>query len=158
MKVFERNFWVLVKPADDVPGQWVGHCLDLDIVSLGTTLQHAIEMTAEAVCMCIQDDLQNDCSPMDRTPAPPEFWTELSRVQRDGRYEDASNLPVDCPVIAAIQFHVRVERQQLSRWNDCVGQLPRVERPQFERRNDCFQQLPPAWLMAKYNSASHIGI
>lgn len=146
MKDFARNFWVLVKPAEDVPGQWVGHCLELDIVSVGTSLTHAIEMTAEAACECIADDLSNDRYPLDRRPAPAEFFSELSRLQRDGVFVQANDLPVDPPAIAAVQLKIRMMPVQP------------IERQQtFAAGGSCFEQLPPAWFMAKQNDAHHMG-
>jgi hypothetical protein len=136
IKAFERNFWLVIKPADDVPGQWVGHCLDLDIVSVGTSLSHAIEMTAEAVCECIVDDLTNDRHPLERRAAPAEFYAELSRIQSSGEYSNTNALPSDAAVIAAVQVQVSFHGLRL------------VDHPQ--------RVLPPAWLMAKYNSARHV--
>lgn len=60
----------MIAPADDVPGQWVGHCLDLDIVSAGTSPEHALEMVTEAVNECIEDDLAHGRDPFARRPAP----------------------------------------------------------------------------------------
>jgi hypothetical protein len=142
MDVFERNFWVLLRPADDVPGQWTGHCLELDIVSAGTSLAHAIAMTAEAVVECVGDDLAHDRYPLDRRPAPAEFYLELTRLQRDGDYVDANDLPVDGPVIVAVMFRIRMRRLQL------------VERPEPDAQ---FEQLPPAWLIAKHGADRHLG-
>jgi hypothetical protein len=28
-----RNVWVLLYPAQDLGGQWIGHCLDLSVVA-----------------------------------------------------------------------------------------------------------------------------
>jgi hypothetical protein len=74
IEVNGRVLHVLIKPADDVPGQWAGHCLDLDIVSAGTSASHAFEMTTEAVRECIADDLANGLDPWERRKAPPELW------------------------------------------------------------------------------------
>jgi hypothetical protein len=134
LKAFDRNFWLLIKPADDVPGQWTGHCLDLDIVSAGTSLSHAIEMTVEAVGETILDDLEHDLYPMERRAAPPEFYAELNRVLSNGAYSTADALPSDAAVIVAVQLQVSMRA---------------TEHPQ--------RVLPPAWLMAKHDSASHLG-
>lgn len=79
-----RNLWVLVYQAPDVPGQWVGHCLDNDIVSVGNSPQHAVQMITEAVLACVGDDLANGRDPFARPKAPPEDWAELSRIQSEG--------------------------------------------------------------------------
>ena len=135
MKVFDRNFWLLVKPADDVPGQWVGHCLELDIISVGDSLQDAIKMTAEATFECVVDDLVNGRDPFDRNMAPAEYFGELSRVQSRGRFCPLSELPADARGLVAFQVRIRGQGH---------------EDPQEEF-------LPPAWVMAKYNSERRVG-
>ena len=70
---------LLVKPAEDVTGQWVGHCLELDILSVGTSPEHAIAMTREAVSECVADDLRSGRDPFARRPAPDESFEEWQR-------------------------------------------------------------------------------
>src|SRR6188768_3672484 len=81
-----RNLWALVYPAQDVPGQWVAHCLDHDIVTAGTSAHHAFEMILEAVVTCAEDDIRAGRDPFARPKAPQEDWEELSRVTRDGTF------------------------------------------------------------------------
>lgn len=79
------NLWVLVTPAEDVPGEWVGHCLDLDVVSQGVSSESALEATKEAVLMVLRDALGEDRHPMEgRRRAPQGYWNQLSLVLRDG--------------------------------------------------------------------------
>lgn len=150
MQSFERNFWVLITPAQDAPGQWLGHCLELDIVSVGTSLRHAIAMTVEAVCETVADDLANGRSPLDRTPAPAEFFSELSRVQSRGTYGALEDVP-DRPVIAACQLHVAmsppIALHAPQRLQPIA--LPASQRP--------VEELPPAWFMAKQNADARLG-
>jgi predicted RNase H-like HicB family nuclease len=79
IKALDRELVVLIEPAGDLPGQWVGHCLDLDIVSAGMSPEHALEMVTEAVDECIADDLANGLDPWARRPAPPEYYAALQR-------------------------------------------------------------------------------
>jgi predicted RNase H-like HicB family nuclease len=116
----ERNVWVLAYPAEDVPGQWVGHCLDLDVVSVGTSLDDALRMTAEAVALCLQWDAESGLDPFARSKAPGEAWELLDRVVREGRYGEH---PANAAMVVATQFH--------------IAAVPRsVER------------LPPTWMQA----------
>ncbi len=79
------NLWVLVTPAEDVPEQWVGHCLDLDVVSQGSCPEGALKATKEAVLMVLRDDLEKGLdSTKERQRAPREYWDRLSKVLRDG--------------------------------------------------------------------------
>lgn len=70
------NLWVVVRPAADLKGQWVAHCLDLDLVTYGNSLRHAMDMVHEAAEATILDDLNSKNDPMDRR-APRECWDEM---------------------------------------------------------------------------------
>lgn len=70
------NLWFVIRPAKDVRGQWVAHCLDLDVVTQGNSLRHALEMAHEAAQSTILDDLNAGEDPLDRR-APREFWDEM---------------------------------------------------------------------------------
>ena len=61
------------KRADDVPGEWVGHCLDLDVVTQGTSLEHVLSMLGEACFMTVCDDVRSGRDPLDRR-APQSYW------------------------------------------------------------------------------------
>ena len=126
----ERNVWVLAYPALDVPGQWVGHCLDLDIVSAGTSLDHAIEMTAEAVMLCAQWDTEKGFDPFARSRAPQEDWDTLERVVREGKY---GSIPAGALTLVATQFRIAIQQPD--------GRVPANAQPTVQR-------LPPAWLAA----------
>lgn len=67
------NLTVYLTRAPDLEGQWVGHCLDVDVVSQGASLQQAYEMTREAVEMVVLDDLNANRDPSERS-APREEW------------------------------------------------------------------------------------
>jgi len=73
------NLSVFLTRAPDVEGQWVGHCLDLDVVSQGDSMRHAYEMTREAVELLILDDLNAGREPTLRS-APREEWEAATRV------------------------------------------------------------------------------
>lgn len=70
------NLWVYARPAPDVPGQWEIHCLDMDVVSMGNSLQHALAMLVEGLFMVIIDDRKNGRDPLARR-APEEEWKPM---------------------------------------------------------------------------------
>lgn len=74
----ERSYslHVVLRPASDLPGQWVAHCLDVDVVTYGDSPRHALEMSKEAVEMVFVDDLIANREPLDRR-APRQYWDEL---------------------------------------------------------------------------------
>lgn len=79
-----REFSVLIRPAPDVEGEWVAHCLNWDVVSQGTSPSHATRMVAEALVLAIEEDLEEDLDPADRNPAPPDLWETFQRTQQRG--------------------------------------------------------------------------
>lgn len=124
---FETNYWVLVKPSVDLPGQWTAHCLDFDIVTQGESVEHAMAMIQEAVEICICDDLNAGCDPHDRGTTPEEDWAEWKAVLRRGKrlkfeeLNDAAHAQrIACVVIqmhfVAAQHSSPVVDAQLSAW------------------------------------------
>lgn len=83
MKETEYNVWIILSPARDLPRQWVGHCLDFDVVSHGSSFEHALSMTAEACMMVIGEDLLAGHDPRSRR-APEEFFAKLTQIQTHG--------------------------------------------------------------------------
>lgn len=86
------NFWIVVRPSEQLEGQWVAHCLELDIVSQGNSIAHAFKMISEAVCMVIADDLEDNLDPRSRRPAPKEYWDELWSALSRGEPTDFASL------------------------------------------------------------------
>lgn len=78
------NFWVLVRPAGDIAGKWVAHCLDLDVVSQGESIKHALDMVVEATAMVLADDIKNCSEPGKGRRAPDKFWTLLWKTMKQG--------------------------------------------------------------------------
>lgn len=67
-------FRVVVYPAPDLEGQWVGHCLELDLVSQGDSPDHALRMVNEAVIQLYAYNVQHGLMPLQLHPAPAEVW------------------------------------------------------------------------------------
>jgi hypothetical protein len=103
------EFWLVVRPAADVPGQWVAHCLELDVVTSGNSIRHAFEMAAEASLMTVLDDVAEHGAPRADRRAPDEYWEQLKVIFRRGvfgeKLEDAD--PQDIEAVAA-QLRIEV--------------------------------------------------
>jgi predicted RNase H-like HicB family nuclease len=74
-------FHMLVYPAPDVPGDFVAHCLELDMVAQGTSKDHAREVLKDALQTLIQFNLDKGLVPIQIRFAPREVW-EAARVTR----------------------------------------------------------------------------
>jgi len=109
MHVREYNFWFVFRRAKDVPGEWVGHCLDLDVVTQGTSLQHAMRMLGDACYMTVCDDVQAGRDPQDRR-APQPFWDCMFNMVAHGRTVDFGKLDertagfIACNVVFGCRF------------------------------------------------------
>jgi predicted RNase H-like HicB family nuclease len=83
MVMTTRVLPVVFFPAPDVPGEWVAHCLPIDVVSQGHSLEHAGEMIQEAVAICVLTDAMEGLDPLAaRQPAPPEYWEMFDRMNK----------------------------------------------------------------------------
>lgn len=124
---------VLVTPATDQPGAWVAHCLNLDVVSQGDSIEHALEMVREAVVMAVNDDLEAGLDPLERAPAPDEYWGVFDHVHRMG-----------CPVDQV---------RDRSRITALVTKLKitRPDHPALDGHGET-EELPPAWQIAALES------
>ncbi len=77
------NFWAVVKPSKAIPGEWIAHSLEFDVVSQGSSPQHALDMMAEATFMVLTHDLENKLK-VSRRRAPEKFFEELNRIIEHG--------------------------------------------------------------------------
>lgn len=106
------HLWFTVQPADDLPGQWVAHCLDIDIVTQGTSLNHAVQTLLDAVTMTAVDDRLYGRRLIDRSRAPEEYWDVLFDIVRKGVRGDVEELlrkPNESVAALAGQLLVQVE-------------------------------------------------
>ena len=87
-----RQLSVLLLSAPDVPGEWISHCLDWDIVSQGRSPQHAMAMLCEAIMLSIQEDISDDMSDQPRPKAPDELWKQFAAVRKRGTQLSAAAL------------------------------------------------------------------
>ncbi|HEX8791484.1 MAG TPA: hypothetical protein VF765_11080 [Polyangiaceae bacterium] len=85
------NTWVLVHPAEDLPGAWVAHSLEFDVVSQGTSAEHALRMVSEAVGLVLQEDVEQARDPYARR-APVEFWMQLQHMLEHGESAPVAEL------------------------------------------------------------------
>lgn len=74
------TFSILVERAEDVPGLWVAHCLDNDIVSTGNSPREAQEMVQRAVLETFLDDVVHKFDFHDRKGAPEDCWKKFSHI------------------------------------------------------------------------------
>lgn len=75
----KTSFWFLFERAEDIPGVWIAHCLDLHVVTQGASLGHALEMALEATRIVLDADAESGRNPLERR-APPEYWEKLYQL------------------------------------------------------------------------------
>jgi hypothetical protein len=91
LKLRDRTAWVVAFPAPDVPGEWLAHCLEPDVMSQGRTLRHALEMLKEAVDLVLREDFGAGLDPFDRK-APAADWQDFTSHVQLSRFETLDQL------------------------------------------------------------------
>ena len=117
------NLAVLVTPAEDLPGVWVSHCLPLDLISQGESIEQAVEAIAEVILMVVDDDLKNNQDPLARDSAPREYWEMLEQIRMHG--VPVEDVPADATIRALVTY-MRVERTLHLVLDPEVVQLPQM--------------------------------
>jgi len=107
------DLWVVAKPAEDVPGEWVAHCLEFDVVTQGRNARHAFEMASEAVAMVISDDLKASRDPSLRR-APKSFWDELYAMIPRAKAIDPTNRETVLETVKASEVHALFGQMQVA--------------------------------------------
>jgi hypothetical protein len=105
-----HSLWFIAKPSDEIGGVWQAHCLDMDIVEQGSSMEEAIEAAATSAAITIEEDLQAQEDPY-RRRAPEEFWDELDRICLDGQaatVEEIFEMSTSANVYAALNLGVEV--------------------------------------------------
>jgi predicted RNase H-like HicB family nuclease len=96
---------ILVTRAEDLPGVWVSHCLNLDVISQGNSIREALEAVQEAVLMVLNDDESEGLDPFDRERAPDDCWQQLFKIMREG--VPAQSVPDEneiCALVTQMRF------------------------------------------------------
>jgi hypothetical protein len=76
---------VLVTEGEDVSGEWVARCLDLDLVAKGGSLDAALDAIRETVIVALEDDLANGRDPADRPRSADRYWEIFSQTVEQGQ-------------------------------------------------------------------------
>ncbi len=106
------NCWAHIFKSEDVPGQWLAHCLDFDIVTQGDSVEHAAEMIEDAVGITLVDDIDKGFDPQARR-APDEEWSQLNAILEHGTYappSEAFGVAKVHPIEVAYSFSLRLVR------------------------------------------------
>lgn len=107
------NLWAVARPAPDVPGEWVAHCLELDVMSQGSSLRQAFDMLSEAVQIAWNEDSRVGRDPLSHR-APDDCWAELWEVVNRGErgpIAELEKLPADADLVIAAQLELLLLRQ-----------------------------------------------
>ena len=153
MQVARVTFPILVTPSESLAGQWIAHCLPLDVVTQGESIQHAFAMAGEAVWRVVVDDLEHGRDPLARASAPPEDWEPLHEALSSGR--PLSTLQPE-RVKAAVSFiRISVPADALPESASRVDRPDREEHSSIEidSSDDAYpapdiELMPPPWQVA----------
>ena len=76
-------------------GEWVGHCLQLDLVEAGATRQEAQKNVLDVICAHIEYALSHDNMEHLFHPAPPEVWRQFWKSEVIGSKTIRIHVPDD---------------------------------------------------------------
>lgn len=155
-KTFDADLWIVVKPAADVPGVWVSHCLTLDLISQGDSAAHALQSVNEAIQVVVVDDLLAGRDPAARgAKTPAEGWAEQSRIVQHGSRFELNELAAKSTagkVRWAVNMKFRVEVQEFA----AKKVAAKRKTPAVQQQVLKIEQMPPAWKIASSSPhASH---
>jgi len=85
MEKTQYDFQILINLDQEVADLWVGHCLNIDVVSQGATPCAALENTMMATQFLVLDDCANGKDPHSRNIAPKEDWDAFRSIQKAGK-------------------------------------------------------------------------
>lgn len=91
------GFKLLIEPASDVPGCWLAHILDIDVVTYGGGFREAMELGLEAAALVVSDDLANGRNPLDRARAPIEVYRRVAKIMES-----------QCPPMTVDEIEARI--------------------------------------------------
>lgn len=105
-----HTMWFLVQRAEDMPSVWEGHCLDVDAVAHGATVEEALDAAARSASIIIEKDICAKADPA-RRRAPEEYWRTLMSVIEHGERTSTDELlgMSSEDIIAALNLDVEVE-------------------------------------------------
>lgn len=74
MSRIQHRLHAVVYPSRNLPGEWVSHCLELDLMSQGSSAHEAINLLVEAISLSAQWAMEEGLPPLEMKSAPPEAW------------------------------------------------------------------------------------
>jgi len=76
----ERPLVCVVRRCKDLPDEWLAHCLTVDVMTQGGSMQHSLEALGESLELCRKDDEARGLDFYERPPAPDEYWSDVTEV------------------------------------------------------------------------------
>ena len=78
------SFRICVYPSPDRKSQFVAHCLDLDVIGTGDSVQDALDLLLEMIEVQIESCDEHGAQLL--FPAPAGIWRKYLAAQKAGRY------------------------------------------------------------------------
>jgi predicted RNase H-like HicB family nuclease len=73
-------------PSEDIAGQWIVHCLELDVVTQGDSAENAVQMLDDALNILAYENMKDGRPPFEFRSAPPEDWELYRRAEPIGTH------------------------------------------------------------------------
>lgn len=105
----QKEFWFIFEPSQDLPGKWVAHCLDLDVVTYGNSIVDARRMVLEACKIVIEEDEKFSKDSSLRS-APNNHWIKLNNLRGNAQKANCNITVVNGCVRRIDYSEVTIER------------------------------------------------
>ena len=97
-------FHVLVYPAPDIEGQWIAHCLELDMIAQGDSNEDARAVLDDQFRVLLEYNLEHGLVPIQVRPAPPEIWEAAGLRQPESLevravFRTTMSAPAESPMV-----------------------------------------------------------
>lgn len=106
---YDGEVWVQIERAEDLPGVWIAHCLDFDLVTQGSSIKHAVDMAYEAITMVVEEDLMAGRDLADRRASKEDrdfFYRLLLAAEK---MPPGAPFPLDDSQVAYFLVMLRIE-------------------------------------------------
>jgi hypothetical protein len=94
----------LIYHSEDEPEKWVAHCLELDVVAVGSNRPRAILLLKELIDELFSNATQENTLEQVFTPAPIKYWRMLAKSRSYVPPENVKKHRIEAPLIKRVDY------------------------------------------------------
>ena len=94
----------LLYPCEEAPRRWVAHCLELDVVAVGSNRPRAITLLKELITELFTAAAQDDTLDKVFNPAPTKYWQMLEHAEPYVPPRRVRDLHIDAQPVKSVDY------------------------------------------------------